>query len=367
MLAERQLAGGRDLEPHLVLDVGHEHPVALTELAGGEVEEELRHVEQRQTLGARARALRPGQHQMEDVLEEVVGVRGGDEPLDALDVPGAVVLLDRLGPSRTDVGAGVGLGEHHGRSPATLAGDHGPVLLLLGAQAEQDLREARAAGIHPDRRVGAEHVLVQRPHHRGGHRHAAEILVQADLVPAALDERANRLLERLGQGHRVGVGVEDRRVAVALDERLRQRTLGEAGHLVEHLAAGVGIEIAEITRLERLVHAEHLEQVENLIANVALVVAHDSSLRTPPSVGYSPISYPPVTSTIYPFSARMQLTVTRSTRASGGAARAVGRAARTPPGQPGNVCLISAGAPRPTRCTGRSARPSPFALPTLAD
>ena len=167
-----------------MLDVGDVDAVALAELAGLGVEEELRHEEQRQTLGARAGALGAGQHQVEDVLEQVVGVGGGDEALHAVDVPGAVVLLDGLGAAGADVGAGVGLGQHHGGAPAALGGDHGPLLLLLGAEVVEDVGEAGAAAVHAHGRVGAEDVLVQRPHERLGRRHAAEFLVEADACPS---------------------------------------------------------------------------------------------------------------------------------------------------------------------------------------
>ena len=57
----------------------------------------LRHDEQAQSLGPRSSrsfdAYRPGQHEVDDVLAQVV-LAGGDEALDALDVPGAVGLRD---------------------------------------------------------------------------------------------------------------------------------------------------------------------------------------------------------------------------------------------------------------------------------
>lgn len=87
VLTEAQLTGSRNLQAHLVLDVGDEHTVALAGLAGFEVGDELRHEEQRQPLGARAGALRPSQHQMHDVLEHVVRVGRGDEALHTVDVP----------------------------------------------------------------------------------------------------------------------------------------------------------------------------------------------------------------------------------------------------------------------------------------
>ena len=98
---------------------------------------------------------------------------------------------------------------------------------------------------------------------------------------------ADRLLEGRGQGDGVGLGVEDRRVAVGLGERLGDRALGQPGDLREHLADGVLVEIGERALAENLVDAEDLEQVEYLVTDVALVVAHvSSSMRMPPAVGY---------------------------------------------------------------------------------
>ena len=115
---------------------------------------------------------------------------------------------------------------------------------------------------------------MQRPLQRAGHRHAAELLVEADLVPAAVDDGADRLLERLGQRDGVRLGVEHRRIAVAVGERIGDRALGQPADLAEHLARGVDVEVGELAFAERLVDAEHLEQVEFLVTDVALVVAH---------------------------------------------------------------------------------------------
>src|SRR5207248_5209407 len=118
---EGQLAGRGDLEAHLVLDVGGEHAVALAQLTGLPVEVVLRHDEQRQPLGtrtARPRCIhRPGKHVVVDVAAQVV-LAAGDEPLDTLDVPGAVRLGYRAGAPGAHVRPGVRLGEHHGRRPA---------------------------------------------------------------------------------------------------------------------------------------------------------------------------------------------------------------------------------------------------------
>ena len=191
VLTEGQLTGGRDLQAHLVLNVGDECAVALAGFAGLKVEQELRHHEQRESLGARACTLGAGQHQMENVLEQVVGVRGGDEPLHAVDVPGAVVLFDRLGAPGADIRACIRFGQHHGGTPTALGGENCPFLLFWGAQLVENAGEARAAGVHPSRGVGAENVFGERPDDRPGHRHPAEFLFNTDFVPAGFDQRAD--------------------------------------------------------------------------------------------------------------------------------------------------------------------------------
>jgi hypothetical protein len=98
----------------------------------------------------------------------------------------------------------------------------------------------------------------------------------------------------------VGLGVEDRGIAVGIGERLGDGPLGQAAHLGEHLPGGVGIEVAVRALAERLVHSEDLEEVEYLVTDVALVVAHAvSSMRNLSAVGYSGLSYPPVTAADY--------------------------------------------------------------------
>ena len=63
-------------------------------------------------------------------------------------------------------------------------------------------------------------------------------------------------------------GVENWRVAVAVGKRIGDRALGQPGHLGEHFARGVGIEVGVLAFAERLVDAEHLEQVEFLVTDV---------------------------------------------------------------------------------------------------
>ena len=68
-------------------------------------------------------------------------------------------------------------------------------------------------------------------------------------------------------------------MAVAVLEALGQLVLGEAGDLLEHLAGGVGVDGLVRPRAEDVTPAQHLEEVELDVAQVALVVAHG---RGPP-------------------------------------------------------------------------------------
>ena len=71
------------------------------------------------------------------------------------------------------------------------------------------------------------------------------------------------------------VRVERRRVAVGVGERLRERPLGQASGLHQHLPHRVAVQVAELAAGQRLVEFQHLEQVELEVAHVALVVTHD--------------------------------------------------------------------------------------------
>ncbi|SKX65793.1 Uncharacterised protein [Mycobacteroides abscessus subsp. abscessus] len=273
VLTEGDLTRGRDLQAHLVLDVGDEDAVALTELAGLVVEVELRNEEQREALGAGARALGASEYQVEEVLGHVLIARG-DEALHTVDVPGAVFLLRCLGAACADIRSGVGLGQHHGGAPAALGADLRPLLLLVGAVVVEDLRESCARGVHEQRGVGAEDHLAERPVQRTRSGHAAEVLVQTDLVPAGLDVGVVRLLERLGDRDAVRLGVEGRGIAVALGERIGDDALCQVLHLAEHVDSGLVVEIAELSGLEDLVEFEHVEEVELQVAHIALVMTH---------------------------------------------------------------------------------------------
>jgi hypothetical protein len=215
---------------------------------------------------------------VQDVLEQIVGVAVGDESLHPIEMPCAVRLLDGLRASGADVGAGVGLGEHHRGTPVPVDRHRRPALLLFVADVVEDVGKDGAGEVHERGRLSAERELVDRPRHHRGCGHATDVLGQADAEPLALLPGAERLLERFGQRDGVRARIERRRVAVRLGERLRERALCQAGRLVEHLSHRLRVEIAELAGRQNLLQIEHLVEVELEITHVALVVPHASRL-----------------------------------------------------------------------------------------
>ena len=276
-LAETQLAGRRYLQAHLVLDVGGVDAVALPQLAGLPVGQELRDHEQRQPLGAGAasagNALGTGEHEVDDVLLEVV-LTAGDEPLDALDVPRAVRLRQRPGPPGPDVGSGVGLGEHHGRGPVLVGPGLGPALLLVGAEAPEHMGERRARGVDVHGRVGAEDHLGHRPAQGRRERLAADLGGQVEVLPAAVAVGLVRPPERVGDRDALRLRVVDRRSAVGLEQGVRQLVGGEALDLGQDAAGGVLVEVGVRGLAEHGLSLEDLEQHELDVPQVGLVVPH---------------------------------------------------------------------------------------------
>ena len=140
-------------EPQAGSDVGALRTTA--ERAAG-VEQKLRHQEQRDAARAGRRVGQPRQHEMDDVVGEVV-LAVGDEDLAPRDPVGAVGIALSLGAQRADVGAGLRLGELHGAGP--LAGDELGEIFLLE-------RVSAVLGEGVDRRHGEHRADAEC--HRGG-------------------------------------------------------------------------------------------------------------------------------------------------------------------------------------------------------
>ena len=210
---------------------------------------------------------------MDDVLAHVVLGRG-DEPLDALDVPAAVVLLNRLCAAGADIRARVGLGQHHRRAPQPVDHELADRLLLRGAELVDDVGEGRPAVEHPHRRVGAEHHLSDGPHQRPRGQRAAVGRGALQAPPLGVLPDLVRLLEGGRHHHGVRGRVEDGRVAVGVDVGVGEGSLGQGADLGEDVTSGLGIDVGEGPLAQPVSGAQDFEQVELDVSKVALVMAH---------------------------------------------------------------------------------------------
>jgi len=160
----------------------------------------------------------------------------------------------------------------------------------------EDAGEARTTGVHPHGGVGAEQVLVQGPDHRLGHRGAAQLLVDADLVqPASMTARTDCLNESGSATECVwGSNTGGLRSASTNDSA----TGPSASRLISvNISRAVSAsKVGVFAFTECFVDAQHLEQIEYLVADVALIVAHWFLLDENATCGWVlGLSYPPVT------------------------------------------------------------------------
>jgi hypothetical protein len=160
-------------------------------------------------------------------------------------------------------------------APLAVGHELGDLLVALGAVLEDDAREGRAGGVHPDGRVRAEHELTDRPDQRGGGLLAAELLGDLQTPPLGVHPRLVALGEGGVHGDRHRLGVVDGRVAVGVLEGGGEVLAGQPLGLGEDALRGVEVELLERTGAEDVLTSEQLEKVELDVAQVALVVAHD--------------------------------------------------------------------------------------------
>lgn len=120
-------------------------------------------------LGARRIALHPGQHGVDDVLDQVVFAIG-DKDLVADQGIGAVVVLDGRRGQGPDVRTGLGFGEQHGTAPLPRVEflQVGLFLFLGAIVLNHAGRAAAHGGVGVEGPVGGHHVLPHGGRHRKG-------------------------------------------------------------------------------------------------------------------------------------------------------------------------------------------------------
>ena len=198
-------AGRIGVNAHLVLDGAAGDAVARADRAVG-VDRVARHDEQRDALDARRRALDAGEHQMDDVLGNVL-LAGRDEDLLAGDRIGAVALRDSLGLEQAEIGAAMGLGQVHGPGPHALdhPGQIGLLLLVRAMHLNGGHRAHGQAGIHREGHVRGRRELVHDRAERVGQALPAMVGVSRQPDPAPLRIGLVRRLKTLGRLHRAVV------------------------------------------------------------------------------------------------------------------------------------------------------------------
>ena len=161
-IAVSHRAGRRSLDAELVLNAGAAQIVAAREAPLG-VGEELRREEERDSLRALRRVGEPREHEMHDVLGQIV-LAIGDEDLLPEEAVGAVRPRLGLGADEGEVRARLRLGQIHGRRP--FAGDdfgqeglfellaRRPFERLHRALAQQRTNSESRVGALPDFRAG---------------------------------------------------------------------------------------------------------------------------------------------------------------------------------------------------------------------
>ena len=241
------------MNAQLFLDADAFDVVALAERTVV-VDQELRHQEQRDALGARRRIRQARQHQMDDVLGEVV-LAVGDEDLGAGNLVGAVALGLRLGAQGREVRPRLGLGQVHGAHP--LAARHlVQVFILQLAGPVGDHRLDRALGqqrADAEGGIGRVPKLLHREAHGDRQALAAEFRLAGQGAPAAGDPVGIGLLPARRRRHLMVLKLGA--VLVADLVQRRQDFLGELAGLAQDRIHQVVAEIGERAALDQLIEA----------------------------------------------------------------------------------------------------------------
>ena len=161
---ERHHAGGAALDAHLLFDAVAAQRVRREVLAVGQ---QLGCEEQRDALAAGRRIGQPREHQVHDVVAQVV-LAAGDEELGAAQREAAVGLRFGACLEQAEVGAGVGFGQAHRRQPFTTddLGQVGRFQGRRGVCVQAFVGTVQQAGVHGPGVVGrVEHFVEHGVQH----------------------------------------------------------------------------------------------------------------------------------------------------------------------------------------------------------
>ena len=264
---------------HLFFDAGALHAVARTGLSVV-AWNELRHDEQRDTLRAGRRVRYARQHQMQNVVDEVV-LTGGDEDFRAGDRIGAVGVRHRLRAQDAYVRTGMRFGQAHRPGTRARQQQREEALLLLrrAVPLERVHRAVREVRIHRPRHIGDRHRLFDDQAHAVRQRLAAVCGGTRHTGPAVGNVRPICLFESLRRGHDAVLEAATFHVAGVIYRK--QFRFGEPRRFVENRIEQVArhqlaIGQPRIVRFE----VEHVVQQKARVAKRGAEVRHGrASLR----------------------------------------------------------------------------------------
>ncbi len=276
-------AGGVGADAHLVFQRAAAERVARTERPV-RFRQHFGHDEHRDTLVAGRRAFDPGEHEVDDVLRQVM-LAGGYEDLLAGEGVGPVGARHGLRPHQAEVRAAVGLGEVHRRRPAARDEARGVhVLLGVGAEAQDGGERAAAEGRdHGQRHVGRRREFEDGHHQRERQPLAAIFAGHRQAEPTALRVGVVGRLEP-GRGRHRTVGRQVAAEAVANEVQGLEHILAERGGTLEHRRDHVGRRVGKAAQVRVAPDLEHVLKEEPGFGDRSLVERHGTNLRA----GFTP-------------------------------------------------------------------------------
>ena len=241
------------------------------------MQQELRHDEQADALDARRCIGKTRQHQVHDVVGQVV-IAGGDEDLVAGDCIAAVGARLGLRGQQAQVRAALRFREAHGARPFAghELGQPGRLQVIGPVHQQRVIGAMTESRKHAETQVrGADHLLDGKAQ-RLRKSLPTEGLVSRECRPARFHILLIRRLEAARRGHRTVVDVAAFRVTVLVDRM--QHFLAELCRAFEHRHRRVDVEVGVARQAGEPRVVDHVIQDELHVVQRSLVRGHDPIL-----------------------------------------------------------------------------------------
>ena len=231
-------ASGAAVQAHFFFDAVAVHATART------VGVELGHQKQRQAFGPRWRIGQAGQHQVHDVVGQVV-FAARDENLGAAHCVTTIGHGDRFGAGQAQVGAGVWLGQAHGGQP--FAGGHFVQIqgfeFVAGVVFDALVGAVQQAGRHGPAMVGGAQHFVEHGFKHAGQALAAVLRARRQSGPACLPKSLVSRFETGRHGDHAVFPLRANFVATAVQRR--DHFAHELARFIQHLLHQFGVDLGK--------------------------------------------------------------------------------------------------------------------------